>query len=408
MKNIIAILTALLPICTSAQWYQVSTPTTENLNHIQFVDNQVGYCGGDNGTLLKSTDGGNTWSLLNTSFSTENIQELYFKDTDNGIITTDSNIYITADAGNTFQSLAVFNQLKDSLTDYKVIKLNLNCKNNVAIIYTALVSINNAASVITKSYKSNNFASTWVEISPIPGNQGFVKIVDSLTWFSNYFSMYKTLDGGQNWLVSDSAQTGFPPLSNHSWHVFDSSGKSIVGTSYHYDLYLLQRFDTFCQYYGKIGWGCNIKPMNNLVAISYIISKNTYIEVYSDIFSSTLLYTDTIPSLLVSFETIGNNKAWLCGHGGKIYKNDNILLSSNFPSESEFKIFPNPSKDILKIENPGRINIEKIQVTNLSGQVIKAYISNFDELDVSEISLGHYILSIITDQGQLNKKVLIK
>ncbi len=43
------------------EWYSVSTPTTKKLNVIDFPTPNVGYIGGNDSLLLKTTNGGRTW-----------------------------------------------------------------------------------------------------------------------------------------------------------------------------------------------------------------------------------------------------------------------------------------------------------------------------------------------------------
>ncbi|MCH2226040.1 MAG: YCF48-related protein [Crocinitomicaceae bacterium] len=62
MKLIVIIITLLLSgIVSSQDWYEISTPTTQNLNAIDFPSQDVGYIVGDSGTLLKSINGGQSW-----------------------------------------------------------------------------------------------------------------------------------------------------------------------------------------------------------------------------------------------------------------------------------------------------------------------------------------------------------
>ena len=51
----------------SQTWNQVTVPTSENLLDIEFPEDSfgVGYIGGENGVLLKTTDGGVTWAEVN-------------------------------------------------------------------------------------------------------------------------------------------------------------------------------------------------------------------------------------------------------------------------------------------------------------------------------------------------------
>jgi photosystem II stability/assembly factor-like uncharacterized protein len=67
-----------------ANWYSVTSPTTQNLNSVSMSGN-FGCIAGDNGTILKSTNRGVTWSIINTGL-TNNLNCVLFTDTLNGWI----------------------------------------------------------------------------------------------------------------------------------------------------------------------------------------------------------------------------------------------------------------------------------------------------------------------------------
>ena len=55
---------AVLVAATSAraEWTEQTTPTTETLFAVDFVDTVNGYAAGTNGIIIKTTDGGATWT----------------------------------------------------------------------------------------------------------------------------------------------------------------------------------------------------------------------------------------------------------------------------------------------------------------------------------------------------------
>lgn len=68
------------------QWTQVTAPVSSMLNRVVFVDNQTGWAGGHDAAILKTTDGGVSWTLQNHQPELEQaIYDLHFFDADNGI-----------------------------------------------------------------------------------------------------------------------------------------------------------------------------------------------------------------------------------------------------------------------------------------------------------------------------------
>lgn len=54
-----------------AQFQQYSTPTTQNLWDVCFIDENIGVAVGDSGTILRSSDGGLNWDQV---FDADSIQ----------------------------------------------------------------------------------------------------------------------------------------------------------------------------------------------------------------------------------------------------------------------------------------------------------------------------------------------
>ncbi|MFO7446789.1 MAG: protein kinase [Ignavibacteriaceae bacterium] len=74
------------------RWQSVNNPANTQLNAITFIDDNLGFACGLNGTLLKSTDGGANWiSLLDTlhQFGKINFYDIYFTSLTEGFLTGD-------------------------------------------------------------------------------------------------------------------------------------------------------------------------------------------------------------------------------------------------------------------------------------------------------------------------------
>ena len=67
-------------------------------------------------------------------------------------------------------------------------------------------------------------------------------------------------------------------------------------------------------------------------------------------------------------------------------------------------IYPNPVKDILTIK--GVSQISKISIYTLSGQLLIEHKGNTNTIDVSEFKDGIYFLTITTELGEINKKIV--
>jgi photosystem II stability/assembly factor-like uncharacterized protein len=87
-KIILSVITAAMS-CTitfSQGWqWQNPLPTGNKLNCVRFVDDNLGFAVGDCGTILKTTDGGETWTLK-TVESKYMLRSVFFTDANTGYI----------------------------------------------------------------------------------------------------------------------------------------------------------------------------------------------------------------------------------------------------------------------------------------------------------------------------------
>ena len=80
----ISLLVFIFCMTVSAQWFwQNPLPQGNRLRSVCFVDSQTGLAVGGNGTILKTTDGGDNWSSQNSG-TTEVLMSVYFIDSDIG------------------------------------------------------------------------------------------------------------------------------------------------------------------------------------------------------------------------------------------------------------------------------------------------------------------------------------
>lgn len=84
-------------------------------------------------------------------------------------------------------------------------------------------------------------------------------------------------------------------------------------------------------------------------------------------------------------------------------------LSLKDISLKKFKLFPNPTTDIIKIEGLDFQFIEKIRLYNLLGRKMMNS-SNFDkeEIDISQLATGSYFVEILTKNGLKEIRRVIK
>jgi len=235
-------------------WSQISPyPQSNNLSQIQFLNQQNGYALGDLGTIIKTTDSGVTWSILNTS-TTTNFNCLYFFDVNNGLICGDNMICKkTTDGGNTWSIINIGSgtakvykmSFIDNLNGFaclssgKIIKttdggntwLVITMLNNIPLYdismkqnYGIAVGGSTTSSIVLKTTDSGN---TWSVVSTglsVPYYS--CNVINSNTFIigGQSGSLYKTTDGGATW---SQLSTSTNIIANSINFISDTEGMAV-------------------------------------------------------------------------------------------------------------------------------------------------------------------------------------
>ncbi|WP_310557364.1 ELWxxDGT repeat protein [Flavobacterium sp.] len=81
-----------------------------------------------------------------------------------------------------------------------------------------------------------------------------------------------------------------------------------------------------------------------------------------------------------------------------------LSITENTSNETKIKIFPNPVKDILTIQNSENLTIDKISITDLTGKKVLEQNTNSNTINVEKLQNGIYVVQIISDgKSSLNK-----
>ena len=188
----IFLLVFLLSISVSAQWYQQNSNVTLNLNSIFFINVNLGWAVGDEGIVLKTTDGGNNW-IVQTGLTTDNLYSVYFLNNNTGwIVGEDVSIMKSTDGGsNWFLQIA-------------------NPPFPVDLHSVQFLDLNNGWAVGNYMYSSTGYDSYIIQTTnggaSWQDNYGFMDeklfsifFVNSSLGFSSGSEVFKTTDTGLNW-----------------------------------------------------------------------------------------------------------------------------------------------------------------------------------------------------------------
>jgi hypothetical protein len=153
-------------------------------------------------------------------------------------------------------------------------------------------------------------------------------------------------------------------------------------------------------------------PINNKVFQNI---SNTWIEIGAFSNSVTDTNTDllnfgpkfalsadgtTVATSYCSDDATGPNRGVLA-----VYDLTNLLKSDTFVLQN-FTVSPNPSSEIVTITLKENLEVQKINLYNPSGQVIKSQTST--TINVQDIAKGTYFLEVITNKGKATKTIVVK
>lgn len=190
MKFIFLLLSFSLQIYSQRNWTVVNSNTTDNLVDICFADNNYGWIISSNGTLLRTSDGGENWNASIISY--QNLNAIKFVNDNEGWIVGNNGLIIkSTDSGVTW-----FEQPGGQNYGLR----NLYFQNNqVGFICGGDGNIWPGGIVL----KTSNGGNSWIQVSSSFTSSGLNTIffINSSTGWTtgNGGDFYKSSDGGTSW-----------------------------------------------------------------------------------------------------------------------------------------------------------------------------------------------------------------
>src|SRR5690606_8320848 len=91
---------------------------------------------------------------------------------------------------------------------------------------------------------------------------------------------------------------------------------------------------------------------------------------------------------------------------------DDIEIITTTASSAEFftenfNMYPNPVTDVLNIESKNGLNASEIKITDMTGKVVKVQ-KDVTSINVSNLSVGTYLIDITTNEGKATSKFIKK
>lgn len=414
MNYFISLLTVsafLLVNSVNAQtWTQIPSGTNKNLTAISFPSSNVGYICGEDSLLLKTTNGGQTWTPINFSGITfypngYDIVDVKFVSDLIGFVSVGpyTGTYKTVDGGLTW-----------SMIDNIYICYNLGIyffdENNGFIGGSGCFSGEIINKLDNGTLIETNINPSFIQSTGMINNYDFnTSSMGLATSFEDYF--FRTLDGGFTWdtipnsLPSSDSLTSVLFINNSTvlaTYLHDQSAEYGVlisndaGLTWQADM----NFATF--FYPRMY--ASEKSGNGHV---YIGGENSFtgggIEpglIYESNGSMSNWSYETVAEGIRDMDSYGDSVVFGVGQNGYIVVNQNLssLALNTYKIENDFKVFPNPNTGEFTIQF-GNEKIDKIQILDAFGRLVY---ENFEvtnpEINIALPNIKSGIYTIRTEQ----------
>jgi hypothetical protein len=408
MKTIATVLAFFVIVDTAfaqVTWHPISSNTNRELRTIQFVNNDIGYIGGDS-TLLKTTDGGASWSSVEidsipiNSWQQLDIFDMHWFNADHGMIMSGvwSGAFETFDGGTSWSALSFAHNGFCQTTSFFFLDENTGFAGGAGCFEGHII---------------DRFSNgTWSETTD-PENwdsQGWVSALEfkdaqfGLAGTANGI-LLRTTDGGFNWdtvpnIAGDSAITDF---------IFHDDGSIRATHRDNVGFGIMISTDNGLTWEADVETATFLYPQMNAAHIDANgttfmggVESNTntggVIFDNRDGFWNWGMIGEPVNGIASHSDTI----TFLVGKNGSIHVSvDPVILGlSHLPKTVRFQLSPNPAQLEIRLSSINE-TIDQIQILDLAGRTVFSQTkpSQPASIDVSTLTTGAYILSIQTDKG---------
>lgn len=392
-------------------WHSKFGGTTNDLYGVYFLNDSVGWVAGDNGTIIKTTDGGENWQIK-SSGTTHNLSALFFIDDNTGWAVGDlGTILKTTNGGDTWfpqNSASIFLLL------------------SVQFFNDSLGWTVGTGGLILKTMDGGN--SWFPQNSSFPEGITDVDFVDSLYgWAAASASgatastVLKTTDGGSNWQVL--TLPTFWPVNSVDF--IDRNTGWAVG-------FLEVIYKTTD---GGSTWfqqpGVSTIP-ESFYSVCFVDSNNGWAAGYGGVIAGTddggatwAAQTSGTTNILWDVYFVDPTHGWAVGNHGLVLKAvstvssiqenpgtpDGFILNSNFPNpfNSSTRItytLPNQSEVVLRVYDISGREIQTL-IKGAQSAGFKKITWNGSDSFNRPVSSGVYIIRLETDTKVMSQKMML-
>ncbi len=146
-------------------WALQPAPTNGDLITVFFTSSERGWIAGDDGFLAETTDAGKTWKKYDLG-TDEAINEIYFRNDDNGYLVAGRRMFITHDKGRTWRDLQIYRSGEFGAGRPEFLSIRFSDKNRGYVIGSVLRKSGNDEVVVDSLLmRTEDGGETWRRIS---------------------------------------------------------------------------------------------------------------------------------------------------------------------------------------------------------------------------------------------------
>ena len=106
---------------------------------------------------------------------------------------------------------------------------------------------------------------------------------------------------------------------------------------------------------------------------------------------------------------LDENQGWMGGGYGLIAKySGTVGLAETGRHNNSVTVFPNPARDVIQIFSHHDEDIDQVRIYDQMGKLVLIKSAGFESIDISNLSPGFYIVEIIGEGWNVNKKLIVE
>jgi len=405
-------------------WELQNSGVQESLKDVFFIDNQTGWAVGNNGTILNTTNGGQTWSTQ-TSSAIQEIRAVFFIDANTGWAVGGSTIRTmlkTTDGGATWLDLPANSITSNQMFDIAFFDANIGWVVTYDSIFRTIDGgntwVNEGYDYTVISPRNRAISVTSDTTAYIGGSRetgAYLQRGAEVFYRNLSNSPIDWSNSGINTYVTDDDFYSIEFSNSHVGYAGGTKGKLLRKTGIQPTDYWNSNFE--------IGEDLTIRAIsfsnenNGMFCASKTISSINYTLVYHTIDNGDnwSANPDSIPNLLQGVvhapDTIN---AWAVGANGNIFKGTRSSVGINeIGLNLDVKIYPNPSSNAINVNiNSQNKELINYTLTDISGRIIEKGNWNLGgstsvfSVNLFEYNNGVYFLNLKTEEGEGTFRVL--